>query len=168
MTEASVVHVLGNPAAPVTVEEFGDYECPYCAGAEPVLRELIDSSDGGVRVIFRNFPLFEVHPHALTAALAAESAAASGGDEVFWAMHRALLHHQARLDDASLRSYAQQVGADPDLAVGAAAQQFAPIVQADYEAGIELGVSSTPSIFIDGEPYTGRVDLRSLRRATAR
>jgi protein-disulfide isomerase len=79
MTEAAVVHVLGDPNAPVTVEEFGDYECPYCAGAAPVLRELIEVSNGHVRLIFRNFPLFEVHPHALTAALAAESASASGG-----------------------------------------------------------------------------------------
>jgi protein-disulfide isomerase len=167
MSEIDTLHVLGDPNAPVTVEEFGDYECPYCAGAAPVLSELVETSGGRIRLIFRNFPLFEVHPHALTAALAAESAAASGGEEVFWAMHRALLHHQARLDDVSLRSYAQQVGADPELATGEAAQQFAPIVQADYEAGIDRGVSSTPSLFIDGEPYSGRVDLAALRRATS-
>ena len=72
-------HVLGEPGAPVTVVEYGDYECPYCAGAAPILRELVSTSQGRVRLVFRNFPLFEVHPHALTAALAAESTAASGG-----------------------------------------------------------------------------------------
>jgi protein-disulfide isomerase len=166
MAETGVLHMLGDPNAPITVIEFGDYECPYCAGAAPVLRELIESSEGRLRLIFRNFPLFEVHPHALTAALAAESAAASGGEEIFWAMHRALFHHQSRLEDASLRIYAEQVGADPGLAAGAAAQQFAPIVQSDYQEGVDLGVSATPSLFIDGEPYSGRVDLPSLRRAT--
>src|SRR4051794_38423714 len=72
------VHVMGNPEAPVCVVEYGDYECPYCAAAEPVLRQLVEGSDGAVRVVFRNFPLFEVHPHALVAALAAEAAGATG------------------------------------------------------------------------------------------
>ena len=167
MNSGRVEHVFGDPAAPVTVMEFGDYECPYCAGAAPMLRELVEASGGRVRLVFHNFPLFEVHPHALTAALAAESASASGGEEVFWAMHKALFHHQARLDDVNLRLYAQQVGADPDLAAGAAAQQFAPIVQADYAMGIEAGVASTPTLFVNGDAYEGRVDLASLRRATS-
>jgi protein-disulfide isomerase len=166
MSIDSVEHVLGEVGAPITVLEFGDYECPYCAGAAPVLRELVESSGGQIRLIFRNFPLFEVHPHALTAALAAESTAASGGEDTFWMMHKALLHHQARLDDDNLRIYAREVGADPDLAAGEAAQQFAPIVQADYARGIEAGVSATPTLFIDGVGYEGRVDLASLRRAT--
>jgi protein-disulfide isomerase len=160
----SVEHVYGEPNAPVTVCEFGDFECPYCLAAAPVLRELVDTSDGGVRLIFRNFPLFEVHPHALTAALAAESASASGGEEVYWAMHWALLHHQTRLDDDSLRLYAREIGADPESVAGEAAQRFAPIVQADYTMGIEAGVSATPTLFIDGSLYEGRVELTSLRR----
>ena len=92
-----VPHQFGNPEAPMCVVEFGDYECPYCAGAAPVLRELVSSSDGHLRLIYRNFPLFEVHPHALTAALAAESTAATGGEQVFWEMHWKLFTHQARL-----------------------------------------------------------------------
>jgi protein-disulfide isomerase len=166
MSIEGVEHVFGEITAPMTVLEFGDYECPYCAGAAPVLRELVETSGGQIRLVFRNFPLFEVHPHALTAALAAESASASGGEEVFWAMHRALLHHQTRLDDDNLRIYAREVGADPELAAGDAAQQFAPIVQADYTMGIDAGVSATPTLFIDGAMYDGRVDLASLRRAT--
>ena len=148
-------HVLGERGAPVTVVEYGDYECPYCAGAAPILRELVSTSQGRVRLVFRNFPLFEVHPHALTAALAAESTAASG-ESVFWAMHAKLFAHQARLSGPDLRLYAEAVGADPDLAVGDAAQQFAPIVQADYASGLEAGVCSHP------DPVRRR---RPLRRA---
>jgi protein-disulfide isomerase len=161
-----VQHVFGNPEAPLCMVEFGDYECPYCAGAAPVLRELISSSDGRVRLIYRNFPLFEVHPHALTAALAAESVAATGGESVFRQMHWKLFLHQARLSDPDLWLYAKTVGADPEYAVGEKAQRFAPIVQTDYAAGIETGVSATPTLFIDGLAYEGRIDLPSLRRAT--
>ena len=159
-------HVLGERGAPVTVVEYGDYECPYCAGAAPILRELVSTSQGRVRLVFRNFPLFEVHPHALTAALAAESTAASGGESAFWAMHFKLFAHQARLSGPDLRLYAEAVGADPDLAVGDGAQQFAPIVQADYASGLEAGVSATPTLFVDGVPYDGRLDLGALQRAT--
>jgi protein-disulfide isomerase len=166
MSVESIEHVYGEANAPITVLEFGDFECPYCLAAAPVLRELVDTSAGEVRLVFRNFPLFEVHPHALTAALAAESASASGGEEVYWAMHWALLHHQTRLDDDSLQLYAREIGADPALVAGEAAQRFAPVVQADYTMGIEAGVSATPTLFIDGELYEGRVDLTSLRHAT--
>lgn len=162
-----VVHVLGNPEAPTCVVEYGDYECPYCAGAAPVLRELVSASAGQVRLIFRNFPLFEVHPHALTAALAAESTAATAGEPVFWQMHQKLFVHQTRLNDFDLQLYAKSLGGDPDYATGEAAQRFAPIVQADYGSGIEAGVSSTPTLFIDGMPYEGRIDLLSLQRATS-
>ncbi len=159
----AVEHVLGAADAPATVLEYGDYECPYCAGAAPVLRQLIDDSDGQVRLVFRNFPLYEVHPYALTAALAAESTTTAG---VFWEMHALLFVRQNRLDDASLRSYAESVGADPDLAVAEPAQRYAPKVQNDYETGVRSGVRATPTLFIDGEAYTGRVELRALQKAT--
>jgi len=160
-----VEHVLGNPDAATCVVEFGDFECPYCAGAAPVLRELVEQSDGRVRLIYRNFPLFEVHPHALTAALAAESVAASAGEQTYWTMHDKLFAHQARLTDIDLKLYAKSIGGDPDLAAGAGAQRFAPIVAADYAAGIEVGVSATPTLFIDGQAYDGRVEVGALRRA---
>ena len=161
-----VTHVLGNPDARTCVIEFGDFECPYCAGAAPVLRELVASSDGQVRLIYRNFPLFEVHPHALTAALAAESVAATAGEDAYWRMHEKLFAHQARLIDPDLRLYAESLGGAPELATGAAAQRFAPIVQADYAAGLEVGVAATPTLFIDGQPYEGRVEVGELRHAT--
>jgi protein-disulfide isomerase len=163
--ERPVSHLLGAPDAPICVVEYGDFECPYCAGAAPVLRELVESSAGQVRLNWRNFPLFEVHPYALTAALAAESAAASGGEEVFWAMHDKLLAHQSRLTDVDLQLYAKAVGGDPHYAAGAEAQRFAPIVQADYASGIEAGVSGTPTLFIQGVAYGGRVDVPALQKA---
>lgn len=156
-------HVLGDPAAPVTLLEYGDYECPYCAGAAPVLRRLVAESAGRVRLVFRNFPLFTIHRYALTAALAAESTTAAG---VFWEMHALLFRKQDRLDDGNLRRYAAHVGADPELAAGEPAQRFAPKVQADYAAAVRDGARGTPTLFIDGMPYTGRADLAALRRAT--
>ena len=132
-----------------------------------MLHELIESSDGRLRLVFQNFPLFEVHRFALTAALAAESAKATGGSEVFWKMHHKLFKNQTRLTDGDLRMYAEFVGADPERATGEAAQEFAPLVQADYAAGVASGVSGTPTLFIDGVAYQGVVDVPSLRRATS-
>lgn len=147
------------------IVEFGDFECPYCAGAAPVLRELVSSSEGRLRLVFRNFPLFEVHPHSLTAALAAESVAATGGEEAYWHMHDKLFAQQARLTDADLQLYAKATGGDPDLAVGEKAQQFAPIVQADYAAGIASGVQH-PDAVHRRPVYDGRVEVAALRKAT--
>ena len=155
-------HVLGDPAAPVTVLEYGDYECPYCAAAAPVLRQLVEESEGRVRLAFRNFPLAEVHPFALTAALAAEASAAQGA---FWPMHTLLFTHQDRLDDAALRAYGDELGIDGSRLVGEAAQPYADKVEADFAAGVEAGVPGTPTLFIEGRLYTGRVELGALRRA---
>ena len=138
-----VEHVRGEAVAPVTVLEYGDYECPYCAAAAPVLRDLVDQSEGRIRLVFRNFPLFEVHPHALVAALAAESTTASGH---FWEMHYLLFEQQARLTEFDLRKYALHVGSAPDLATGEAAQRFAAKVQVLMWAIRFASVSISPSV----------------------
>jgi protein-disulfide isomerase len=158
-------HVLGEPGAPVTVVEYGDYECPYCAAAAPVLHELVQSSEGQVRVVFRNFPLFDTHPHALTAALAAEASAPLG---VFWKMHYLLFKHQDRLTDLDLRAYGDKLGIDGSLLIGDPAQQFQSVVQRDYTSGINLGVAGTPTLYVNGAVYTGRIDLNGLQRAIRR
>ncbi|MBO0901990.1 thioredoxin domain-containing protein [Cellulomonas sp. zg-ZUI222] len=154
-------HVLGDPDAPVTVVEYGDLECPYCRDAEPVLRRLVEESGGRVRLVWRHFPLFQVHPHALAAALAAEAAGAHGR---FWEMQRLLFAHQDALSDEDLGRYAQEVGLAPDELVGPPADRFARAVQADYEGGIELDVPGTPTLLIDGVRYRGRVELEALRQ----
>jgi protein-disulfide isomerase len=155
-------HVYGDPAAPVTVVEYGDFECPYCAAAAPVLRQLVDESGGRVRLLFRNFPLPDVHPHALTAALAVEAAGAQGA---YWEMHHLVFGKQDRLDDRSLEAYAEHLGLDGSRVVGEAAQVFGDKVEADFSAGLDEGVVGTPTLIIDGEPYLGRVELGALRRA---
>jgi protein-disulfide isomerase len=155
-------HVLGNPDAPVTLLEYGDYECPYCAAAAPVLRRVVEESEGQVRLVFRNFPLADVHPYALTAALAVEAA---GADGVFWPMHELVFSRQERLDDAALRAYAEELGLDGSRVVGDAAQVFGDKVEADFAAGLEAGVGGTPTVFIDGRLYAGRVEAGALRRA---
>jgi protein-disulfide isomerase len=157
-------HVLGNPDATVTLLEYGDYECPYCGAAAPVLRRVVEESDGEVRLVFRNFPLPSVHPFALTAALAAEAAGAQGA---FWPMHELIFRRQDRLDDAALRAYAAELGLDGSRVVGEAAQAFADKVEADFAAGLDAGVGGTPTVFIDGRLWTGRVEAGALRRAIA-
>ena len=164
MTEATATsidlnrHRYGDPDAPLTVIEYGDFECPYCGAAAPVLKELIDTSNGQVNLVFRHFPLFTVHPFALTAALAAEAA----GDQ-FWDLHWKLFAHQGKLTDPDLQRWADLLNIGP--VTGAAAQGFRPAVQADYNSGLALGVQATPTLCIDGRLYTGRVELRALRSA---
>jgi protein-disulfide isomerase len=155
-------HVRGDPDAPVTVLEYGDYECPYCAAAAPVLRQLVDESDGRVRLVFRNFPLADKHPYALTAALAAEAAGAQGA---FWPMHDLLFERQDRLADVALQAYADALGLDGSQVVGEAAQRFGDKVEAYFAAALAAGVAGPPTIFIDGRLYAGRVELAALRRA---
>lgn len=155
-------HVYGDPGAPVTVLEYGDFECPYCAAAAPVLTALVDGSDGGVRLVFRNWPLPDVHPYALTAALAAEAAAEQGA---YWEMHTLLFGHQDRLTDADLARYATDLGLDGSRVVGEAAQPHGDKVEADFASGVQLEVPGTPTLFVDGRLFSGRPDLAALRRA---
>jgi protein-disulfide isomerase len=153
-------HVYGAPDARITVVEYGDFECPYCGAAAPVLRRLIDGSSGEVRLVFRHFPVFTKHPFALTAALAAEAS----GDR-FWAMHDLLFANQSALTDTALASYAERLGLAGADVVGDAAQRYRPAVEADYASGAALGARHTPTLFVDGRLYTGRVELSTLRNA---
>ncbi|MGW2095728.1 DsbA family protein [Promicromonospora sukumoe] len=150
----------GNPEAPFTIVEFGDFECPYCGAAKPVLHELIKASDGQVRLVWRHFPLFEPHPYALTAALAAEAAGHQGA---FWPMAGLLFKNQDSLDDASILRYGDQLGLDTSTLVGDAAQGFSDAVRTDYQDGIDAGVHGTPTLFVNGEPYLGDVTVTDLR-----
>lgn len=155
-------HVLGPLDAPVTIVEYGDLECPYCRDAAPVLRDLVDGADGQVRLVWRHFPLFEVHPYALTAALAAEAAGAHG---LFWPMQQLLLARQDRLTDADLRAYAVELGIDPEEVAGERAQVHADAVERDYLGGVEAGVRGTPTLLVDGVRYRGPVEVGALRVA---
>jgi protein-disulfide isomerase len=155
-------HVRGSVTAPVTIVEYGDYECPYCAAAEPVMAAVLKAGAGRVRLVFRNFPLPDVHPYALTAALAAEAAAALGA---FWEMHDILFKRQDRLRDIDLAGYAESLGLPGTAVVGDAAQPHGEKVEADFRSGVDSGVRGTPTLFVNGHRYTGLVDLRSLTAA---
>jgi protein-disulfide isomerase len=163
VADGYVTHQRGPRDAPVTVVEFGDYECPYCGRLHPVLKRLLEESDGAVQLVFRNFPLFQMHPFALTAALAVEATAPSGK---FWQMHDLLFENQKHLTDDDLRRYAESLGIPGDEVVGEAAQQYKSRVKRDYKDGIDLGVQGTPTLFINGEAYTGRHTFDALRAAT--
>ena len=154
---------IGPSDAPVTIVEYGDYQCPYCAGARPVLEDLVEKADGRARLVFRHYPLDSVHPLARRAAEAAEAAGAQGS---FWPMHRLLYENQEDLTDEDLRSYAARLGLDiarfdEDLS----AHRHAARVQEDRLAGERDGVRGTPGIFINGAPYDGRLETEALLQA---
>jgi protein-disulfide isomerase len=157
--------ILGQVHAPITVLEYGDFECPYCAMAAPELDALVASNPDLVRLVYRHFPLQVIHPHALRAAEASEAAGAQGK---FWEMHRMLFGHQDALDDDSLRWYAQATGLDParfdrDLI----AHAYLDDARYDFRKGIQDGVNGTPTIFIAGRRYDGSRDRHSMKIAVA-
>ena len=146
-------HVQGPVDAPVTLVEYGDYECPYCGQAYPIVKEVQEALGDDLRFVFRNFPLENVHPHARRAAEAAE-AAATQGEEAFWAMHDSLYEHQDALDNDHLVEYADEVGLDVERFEGELAEQAnEERVQEALLSGARSGVNGTPTFFIDGERY---------------
>ncbi len=153
-------HALGSAVAPLTLVEYGDYQCPHCFRAHPIVTEVRKQLGATLRFVFRNFPLSEMHPEALHAAEAAESVAAHAGGDAFWTMHDAIYEHQQdsedALDDAHLVGYATAAGADAaqvanDLETGA----FEEAVRADFLSGVRSGVNGTPTFFINGARFEG-------------
>ena len=155
-------HIRGPDQAIVTIVEYGDFECPYCGQAEPVLRELL-AGHGDVRYVWRHLPLNDVHPHAQLAAEATEAAAGQGA---FWAMHALLLRHQDALLRPDLIRYATEAGLDPgrfrdQLASRAGAARVAE----DVDSADLSGVSGTPTFFINGRRHYGSYDIAALTAA---
>jgi protein-disulfide isomerase len=156
-------HVRGSDSAPVTLVEYGDYECPYCGQAEVVIRELLDSFGDELRYVWRHLPLNDVHPNAQMAAEAAEAAAAQGA---FWDMHDKLLDHQGELTPPDLGRYAEELGLDLERFWDEQRRrQNAPRVAEDVASADASGVAGTPSFFINGRRYEGAYDLENLRDA---
>jgi protein-disulfide isomerase len=146
-------HAQGPADAPVTLVEYGDYECPYCGLAYPIVKRVQARLGGKLRFVFRNFPLAEAHPHATAAAELAEAAAQQGK---FWEMHDALYEHQRALSPPDLERLARKVGLDLDaleavLRGGSAHQR----VKADFMSGVRSGVNGTPTFFINGRRFDG-------------
>jgi protein-disulfide isomerase len=164
-------HSIGPIEAPVTLVEYGDYECPFCGRAHPIVQQLQRQFGQQLRFVFRNFPLAKIHPHALAAAEAAESVAASAGADAFWRMHHAIFEHQGdsrdALDGAHLVRYAADSGADPaQVTLDLDSATFAEKVKADFMSGIRSGVNGTPTFFINGRRFDGDwTDLRAFAAA---
>jgi Na+/H+ antiporter NhaA len=155
-------HIRGPEDAPVTLVEYGDFECPYCGQAEPVVRELLRDF-GDLRYVWRHLPLNDVHPHSQMAAEAAEAAAEQGA---FWEMYDLLLSHQSALTEGDLVGYAQELGLDverfeEDLERHTGAARIAE----DVDGADLSGVSGTPTFFINGRRHYGAYDIDSLSRA---
>jgi Na+/H+ antiporter NhaA len=155
-------HIRGPKRAPVTMVEYGDFECPYCGQAEPVVRDLL-ADFGDVRYVFRHLPLNDVHPHAQ---LAAEGAEAADRQGAFWRMHDLLMEHQGALTARDLTRYAADLGLDTarfteDLRKHAGA----PRVAEDVDSADLSAVSGTPTFFINGKRHYGAYDIGSLSEA---
>lgn len=156
-------HIAGPTNAPITLVEYGDYQCPDCGRAYPIVKEIQRRLGDRLRFVFRNFPLTEIHPRALPAAAAAEAAAALGA---FWPMHDLIFKHQDALEDADLLAYAIQLDLDPDAFVAALASPTIPDrIRRDFSSGIRSGVNGTPTFFISSHRHDGPNDLESLLTA---
>ena len=156
-------HIQGNPNARLTLLEYGDYECPYCGAAYPIVKQVQKRMGDRMRFVFRNFPLAQIHPHAEQAAEAAEAA---GGQGKFWEMHDTLYEHQDALDALHLIAYAADLGLDVEqFEEDLAAHTYAGRVREDFLSGIRSGVNGTPTFFINGRRHDGSYDLPTLLAA---
>jgi Na+/H+ antiporter NhaA len=155
-------HIRGPADAPVTLVEYGDFECPYCGQAEQVIRELLADS-GDVRYVWRHLPLTDVHPRAQVAAEATEAAADQGA---FWEMHDVLFEHQDALRPRDLEEYARALGLDADrFDDELRAHVYAARIADDVDSADLSGVSGTPTFFINGRRHYGAYDIANLTAA---
>ena len=156
-------HSQGPATAAVTLVQYGDYECPYTRQSTTIVRAIQQQLGDKLRFVFRNFPLTEIHPHALHAAFAAEAAAAQGK---FWQMHDYIFHHQHTLEDVDLEQFAEAVGLDmPQFARDMAERPYLSRIEEDLKSGIRSGVRGTPTFFINGVLYPGSWEQEALLAA---
>jgi len=144
-------HVAGPADAPVTLVEYGDFECPSCRKAWPMVKEFQRRLGTNLRFVFRHFPLTKLHPNAEHAAEAAEAASTQGA---FWQMYDRLFERQFALEDDNLIEYASELGLDADrVRVALEGGTYRARVKADVLSGLKSGVTGTPTFFINGERY---------------
>jgi len=156
-------HVRGPKDAPVTLVEYGDFECPFCGEAYGILKEVAARMGTRLRFVFRNFPLITLHPHAESAARASESA---GGQGKFWEMHDLLFENQHALEDENLVEYAHALGLDvrqfvEDMRSG----RFLPKIKEDFMSGVRSGANGTPTFFINGIRHEGSYERSEMIQA---
>jgi len=159
-------HIQGPADAAVTLVQYGDYECPYCGAAYPIIKQVQARMGERLRFVFRNFPITTSHPHAEQAAEAAEAAATQGR---FWEMHDLLYENQERLRDQDLLGYAETLGLDLDLFdMELAERVHAERVREDFMSGVRSGVNGTPTFYINGVRHDDAYELETLLAALER
>jgi protein-disulfide isomerase len=158
-------HVLGNEDAPLTLLEYGDFECPHCGRAHPIVKALQERFGEQLRFVYRHFPLAQVHPHAESAAETSEFA---GAHKKFWEMHDLLFENQDQLGVPLYQELTQELGLSPTGLIAALEEgKFTPKVRSDFSSGVRSGVNGTPTFFINGVRYDGPVDVVSMAEALA-
>jgi protein-disulfide isomerase len=153
-------HIQGKKNAAVTLVEYGDYECPYCGHAYPIIKQVQEHFDSNIRFVFRNFPLTEIHPLAKPAAQVAEYAASEG---VFWQMHDLIYENQANLSIELLLELAASLDLSKvKLQEALEKNAFEQKIQKDFIGGVKSGVNGTPTLFINNLRYPGPVEFEDL------
>jgi len=153
-------HIQGRIDAPIALVEYGDYECPYCGEAYPVVKTVQERLGDRLCFVFRNFPLVNSHPHAQHAAEAAEAAGVQGK---FWEMHDVLFENQEALQDEALAQYAEALGLDSRRLMGEILNgAHSGRVREDFRSGARGGVNGTPTFFINGVRYEGAPEAEAM------
>lgn len=146
-------HIYGNENAALELVEYGDYECPYCGRAYPIIKSIQQELGEDLKFVFRSFPLPKIHPHAISAAIATEAA---GLQDKFWEMHDIVFENQKALDAENIFLLAQAIGLDLEQFKNDIQQkELADRVEQSFESGLRSGVNRTPSFFINGKKYEG-------------
>jgi protein-disulfide isomerase len=159
-------HAQGPEDAPVTLVEYGDYQCPFCADMHPMIKSIAKIMGTQLRFVFRHMPLLEMHPYAQHAAEAAEAAAAQGK---FWEMHDAIFLQQAELGSDLLRQLALRLKLDIErFSAELEARRYRPRVKRDFMGAMRSGVAGTPTFFVNGTRYEGALDQASLMSVIGR
>jgi formate-nitrite transporter family protein len=153
-------HSIGPSTAPITIVEYGDYECPDCLNAVPIVKKVREALGDRLRFVFRHFPRSSIHPHASAAAEAAEAAADQGK---FWLMHEALFEHQKELGEIDFNHLALTLGMEIyKLDASRSSQQHRQRIGADYQSGLRSGVKKTPTLFINGRKFNGAIEANAI------
>jgi len=159
-------HMQGPEDAPVTLVEYGDYQCPFCADMRPVIRSIAKIMGPQLRLVFRHMPMLEMHPYAQHAAEAAEAAAAQGK---FWEMHDAIFLRQSELGSDLLHQLALRLKLDMErFSAELEARRYRPRVKRDFMGGMRSGVAGTPTFFVNGKRYEGALEQAALMSAIGR
>jgi protein-disulfide isomerase len=157
-------HTSGSATAPVTLLEYGNFECIHCGRAYPVIKQVRKLLGDNLRFVFRHFPTVQTHPHSLRAAEAAEAAAAQ---QKFWQMHDELFSHQAALEDRDLSRYAKRIGLNLErFSHDMTEHSFLQQIEADYERSLfDEHITGTPTLYLNDVRYTGATDFEGLLHA---